>query len=101
MNFDNIINSLITLFIISTRENWPNYIFYFVDQDKFSPDGENLGPEKNSNLIMMIYFIVFILIGSYFLINLFIGVVQLNYHLSEKAAKSKIITEKQSQWIQV
>ena len=47
----------------------------------------------------MIYFIVFILIGSYFLINLFTGVVQLNYHLSEKAAKSKIITEKQSSYV--
>ena len=75
MNFDNIFNSLMTLFILSTRENWPNYIFDFVDSDKFSADGENLGPEKNSNRPFMIFFIAFIFIGSFFLINLFIGVV--------------------------
>lgn len=75
MNFDNIFNSIITLFVLSTVEGWPNYLFYFVDADKISDDGENLGPEKNGNRLFMLYFIVFIFVGSMFLINLFIGVV--------------------------
>jgi len=41
MNFDNIFNAIITLFILSTQEGWPDYLFYFVDADKISPDGEN------------------------------------------------------------
>lgn len=68
-----------TLFVLSTLEGWPNYVFNFVDADKFSDDGENLGPEKNGSRLFMLYFMVFIFVGSMFLINLFIGVVQLNY----------------------
>ena len=75
MNFDNIFNAIITLFILSTQEGWPDYLFYFVDADKISPDGENQGPEKDSNRLFMLYFLVFIFIGAMFLINLFIGVV--------------------------
>lgn len=41
MNFDNIFNSIITLFILSTQEGWPDYLFDFVDANKFSADGEN------------------------------------------------------------
>jgi len=93
LNFDNIFNSIITLFILSTQEGWPDYIFNFVDANRFSVDGENQGPEKDSNRLFMLYFLVFIFIGAMFLINLFIGVVQLNYHLAEKAAKSKFLTE--------
>ena len=49
MNFDNIINAIITLFVLSTVEGWPNYLFDFVDSDNINDDGENLGPEKDSN----------------------------------------------------
>ena len=50
-------------------------MFNFVDADKFADDGENLGPDKDSNRLFMLYFMVFLFIGSMFLINLFIGVV--------------------------
>ena len=49
----------------------------------------------------MLYFVVFILVGTLFLVNLFVGVVQLNYLLADKAAKSKFLTESQSKWIEV
>ena len=49
----------------------------------------------------MLYFVIFIFIGSMFLMNLFIGVVQLNYHLADKAAKNKFLTDDQTKWIEV
>lgn len=61
--------------MLSTVEGWPNYVFFFVDANKIGNDGENLGPEMNSNRLFMLYFMAFLFIGSMFLINLFIGVV--------------------------
>ena len=69
-------------------------MFNFVDATKLGDDGENLGPEKDGNRLFMLYFMVFLFIGSMFLINLFVGVVQLNYHIADKAAKSKFLSEK-------
>lgn len=63
------------MFVLSTMEGWPNYIFDFVDADNIADDGENLGPEEGGNKLFMLYFIVFILVGTLFLVNLFIGVV--------------------------
>ena len=31
INFDNYINSLISLFVLSTLEGWPNYLFLLID----------------------------------------------------------------------
>lgn len=42
---------------------------------------------------MFLYFVVFIFVGSMFLLNLFIGVVQLNFMLAESAAKNKYLTD--------
>ena len=68
MNFDNIFNAMLTLFILSTVEGYPNYMYTFVDADE-------TGPYKNNNQWMFIYVIVFLFIGSMFLLNLFIGVI--------------------------
>jgi len=75
LNFDNIFSGIITLFVLSTMEGWPDYLFNFVDANEIADDGENLGPVKNGSREFMLYFIVFILVGTLFLINLFIGVV--------------------------
>lgn len=32
-NFDNIFNSMMTIFILSTQENWPNIMFNGVDSN--------------------------------------------------------------------
>lgn len=45
MNFDNIMNGMLTLFILSTHEGWPNYLFQFID----AGDDENSAPIYNNN----------------------------------------------------
>jgi hypothetical protein len=44
---------------------------------------------------------VFILIGSFFLLNLFIGVISLSYHLATEKAKNIYLTDDQSNWIEI
>ncbi|EGR33344.1 hypothetical protein IMG5_055680, partial [Ichthyophthirius multifiliis] len=94
INFDNIGNSMLSLFILSTIEAWPNYVWNFVDAD------EN-GPKKDNYYWFIIYVIVFILIGSMFLLNLFVAIMSLNYNLAAEKAKNEFLTEEQAQWIEL
>lgn len=80
---------MLTLFVLSTLEGWPNYLFYFID-------ASSEGPVKDNYPLMILFFVVFIFVGSMFLLNLFIGVIFLNYRLAEHAAKNKYLTDSQS-----
>lgn len=86
MNFDNIINSMVSLFVLSTMENWTVYIWVWVD-------GTTEGPVKNNQPYLIFFAVAFILIGGLFLINLFVGVISLNYSMAEKRAKNQFLTE--------
>lgn len=37
MNFDNVTSGMITLFVLSTLEGWPDYLYFFVDADINGP----------------------------------------------------------------
>jgi hypothetical protein len=86
-NFDNIFNAMITLFIVSTLEAWPDIMFYFVDGDL--PES---GPSYHASEHMVYFFIFFIVVGSMFLTNLFVGVISLNYNMAEEKVKNKDLT---------
>lgn len=73
-NFDNTINAMMTLFIVSSFEGWPNIMQNCVDTDS-----EGRGPKLNSSPFAAYFFIAFIFIGSFFFLNFFIGVLFLNY----------------------
>lgn len=73
-NFDNVINAMMTLFIVSSFEGWPEIMNNCVDSVK-----EGHGPRFNATPFAAYYFISFILIGSFFFLNFFIGVLFLNF----------------------
>lgn len=65
---------MLSLFVTATIEGWPSYAFIFVDSNII--DGEiNSGPIKDNNTIILLFFMIFILIGSMFLLSLFTGVI--------------------------
>jgi hypothetical protein len=68
---------MISLFILSTLEGWPNYVFENVDG---AP--EDTGPILNNNPFVKYLFIVFILIGSFFCVNLFVSIISMNFHIA-------------------
>jgi len=69
-NFSNIYHAMVTLFVISSLEGWPNIMFIAIDSNE-----PQYGPEKDNFKIIAFYFVGFILIGSFFLLNLFVGVI--------------------------
>ena len=73
-NFDNIGQAMLTLFIVSSLEGWPNIMHQAIDITR-----RDNGPKKENQPEQMLFFIIFILIGSFFFLNFFIGVLFLKY----------------------
>ena len=73
-NFDNVMEAMMTLFIVSSLEGWPGIMHQAMDITK-----EGNGPKFQINIKHSIFFIVFVVIGSFFFLNFFIGVLFLKY----------------------
>ena len=70
---------MMTLFIIASLEGWPDIMYQSIDVTK-----RDNGPKKLASPAYSLFFIVFILIGSFFFLNFFIGVLFLKYEQARK-----------------
>lgn len=97
-NFDNVATAMLTLFQIATLELWVDIMFASVDAV-----GVGLQPIINHNPAAVIFFLVFIAIGAFFVLNLFIGVTldKFSELQQSQAGRSVFITEQQQQWVDV
>ena len=99
-NFDNLANSFVTLFVQSTQEGWPNIM-----TNVFDASPNTSGPVYSANAIFgAIFFICFIFVSAFFLINLFLGVLFFQFSLeqdNERKEKFKYVTIEQLKWIQM
>lgn len=94
-NFDNIIQASMTLFEMSTTEGWIQVMNLGIDSR-----GIDKQPKENQNRANSIYFILFIIIGSFFILNLFVGVVISTFNLEkENLGKNYLLTNTQKEWI--
>lgn len=82
-NFDNTFEAIKTLFIVSSLEDWPTTMYRAMDTTEVDH-----ATELNSNPTAAIYFLVFVLLGSYFFMNLFIGVVFEKFQLAKRSESS-------------
>jgi len=73
-NFDDVKEAMNALYVIASLEGWPDILYQALDVT-----GENLGPTLNNNNISMIFFIIFIMVGSFFFLNFFTGVLFLKF----------------------
>lgn len=69
-HFDNILMSMLTLFEISSLEMWPDYMYPCIDAV-----GPGKAGERNNSPAMALFFILFIFFTTFFIMNLFVGVV--------------------------
>ena len=65
---------MMTLFVVASLEGWPDIMIATVDAT-----GVDKGPAKEATPIYAVFYMIFILIGSFFLLNFFIGVLFLKY----------------------
>ena len=98
-NFDHLGAALLALFEVATLEGWVNLMH--LGMDAVGPDE---APVKGNQPYMAIYFIIVIVIGSFFIINLFVGVLIDQYNAardSNEEQKWAGLTDAQVQWMAV
>ncbi|XP_075795029.1 voltage-dependent L-type calcium channel subunit alpha-1D [Pelodiscus sinensis] len=69
-NFDNVLSAMMALFTVSTFEGWPALLYKAIDSN-----GENIGPVYNYRVEISIFFIIYIIIIAFFMMNIFVGFV--------------------------
>ncbi|KAG8447825.1 hypothetical protein GDO86_015071 [Hymenochirus boettgeri] len=73
-NFDNVPSGMMALFTVSTFEGWPALLYKAIDAY-----GENVGPIYNYRVEISIFFIVYIIIIAFFMMNIFVGFVIITF----------------------
>uniref|UniRef100_A0AAR2JVC1 Voltage-dependent L-type calcium channel subunit alpha n=1 Tax=Pygocentrus nattereri TaxID=42514 RepID=A0AAR2JVC1_PYGNA len=73
-NFDNVLMGMMALFTVSTFEGWPALLYKAIDAN-----GENHGPVYNYRVEISIFFIVYIIIIAFFMMNIFVGFVIITF----------------------
>ena len=81
-----------------TTEGWVNVAYNGIDCV-----GPEMQPKEGNNPAMMIFFIAYMIVGSQFIINLFVGVVIDNFNtIKEKEELGNMfVTEQQRAWIEI
>ncbi|KRZ89967.1 Voltage-dependent calcium channel type D subunit alpha-1 [Trichinella sp. T8] len=69
-NFDNVQNAMVALFVVSTFEGWPDLLHVAMDSSD-----EGIGPQYNARVSVAIFFITFIVVIAFFMMNIFVGFV--------------------------
>ncbi|XP_028623112.1 sodium channel protein type 11 subunit alpha [Grammomys surdaster] len=95
VNFDNVGNAYLALLQVATYKGWLDIMNAAVDSR-----GKDEQPDCEANLYAYLYFVVFIIFGSFFTLNLFIGVIIDNFNQQQKKISGQDIfmTEEQKKY---
>uniref|UniRef100_A0A8D3CWL6 Sodium channel protein n=1 Tax=Scophthalmus maximus TaxID=52904 RepID=A0A8D3CWL6_SCOMX len=95
VNFDNVGLGYLSLLQVATFKGWMEIMHAAVDSR-----GVEEQPIREINLYMYIYFVVFIIFGSFFTLNLFIGVIIDNFNQQKRKMSGQDIfmTEEQKKY---
>ena len=98
-NFDNVLEALATLFTISSQEAWPDRMYQGIDAT-----GVGTAPRLNYNPLAAYYYIIYVVVGNFFLVNLFTAVVYDKFSQAKKSEKtmaSYLLTADQQSWLEL
>lgn len=94
-NFDNVWRGYQTLFQMSTTEGWVSIMLAAVDATEIG-----MQPIVNHRQAWTLFFVAFILVGTFFIIQLFVGVVIENFNrMKEKLDGTFLLSSTQREWL--
>ncbi|XP_068264417.1 sodium channel protein type 2 subunit alpha-like isoform X2 [Nyctibius grandis] len=95
VNFDNVGAGYLSLLQVATFKGWMEIMYAAVDSRETGKQ-----PKYEDNLYMYIYFVAFIIFGSFFTLNLFIGVIIDNFNQQKKklGGQDIFMTEEQKKY---
>ncbi|XP_056155232.1 sodium channel, voltage gated, type V-like, alpha b [Lampris incognitus] len=95
VNFDNVGAGYLALLQVATFKGWMEIMYAAVDSRAVEEQ-----PIKEINLYMYLYFVIFIIFGSFFTLNLFIGVIIDNFNQQKRklGGQDIFMTEEQKKY---
>uniref|UniRef100_A0A452IJ43 Sodium channel protein n=1 Tax=Gopherus agassizii TaxID=38772 RepID=A0A452IJ43_9SAUR len=94
VNFDNVGAGYLSLLQVATFKGWMDIMYAAVDSTDVSQQ-----PKYEESLYMYFYFVIFIIFGAFFTLNLFIGVIIDNFNQQKKKISQDIfMTEEQKKY---
>ncbi|XP_050314706.1 sodium channel protein para isoform X3 [Anthonomus grandis grandis] len=96
MNFDHVGKAYLCLFQVATFKGWIQIMNDAIDSRELLKQ-----PIRETNIYMYLYFVFFIIFGSFFTLNLFIGVIIDNFNEQKKKAGGSLemfMTEDQKKY---
>ncbi|XP_063153767.1 voltage-dependent L-type calcium channel subunit alpha-1S isoform X2 [Candoia aspera] len=67
-HFDNVLSAMMSLFTVSTFEGWPQLLYKAIDTHT-----EDMGPIYNYRMGIAIFFIIYLILIAFFMMNIFVG----------------------------
>ncbi|XP_036926405.1 voltage-dependent L-type calcium channel subunit alpha-1S isoform X3 [Sturnira hondurensis] len=95
-HFDNVLSAMMSLFTVSTFEGWPQLLYRAIDSYE-----EDKGPVYNNRVEMAIFFIIYIILIAFFMMNIFVGFVIVTFQeQGETEYKNCELNKNQRQCVQ-
>ncbi|KAE9356075.1 hypothetical protein PF008_g3766 [Phytophthora fragariae] len=95
-NFDNVGSAMLTFFILSTSENWSEIM-----KAACNATSPGMQPIVNHNEVWIVFFIAFMVVGSFFVMNVFVGVIIDNFNtMKAKLGGDFLLTPEQKKWME-
>ncbi|GLE00148.1 hypothetical protein PINS_up008875 [Pythium insidiosum] len=96
-NYDNVLKSAMTLFEISTTEGWTGIMYQGIDATKIG-----FHPVENWDRSYIAFFVAFIIMGSFFTLNLFVGAVIDNFNrMRDSIGEQEVENDTEREWLQI
>lgn len=98
-NFDNVAEAMMSLYVIGTGDNWPDFMYRAIgDKNKGQLIGQDAEP------VAAAYFVVYVMLTTFFLMNLFIGLLIDKYQEAKKQEGTWagiFLSTKQLKWVKL
>ncbi|KFU91148.1 Voltage-dependent L-type calcium channel subunit alpha-1S, partial [Chaetura pelagica] len=95
-HFDNVFSAMMSLFTVSTFEGWPELLYMAIDTN-----AEDTGPIYNYRVEIAMFFIIYIILIAFFMMNIFVGFVIVTFQeQGENEYKNCELDKNQRQCVQ-
>ena len=96
-HFDHLPAAFLNLFEVASLEGWVDVMNLGIDSVSYDE-----APRRNNNRWMALYFLIFVVFGAFFIINMFIGVLIDTYYQEKEKASSTggiFLNDRQKLWV--
>ncbi|NWW23014.1 CAC1S protein, partial [Falcunculus frontatus] len=95
-HFNNVFSAMMSLFTVSTFEGWPELLYTAIDTN-----AEDAGPIYNYRVEIAMFFIIYIILIAFFMMNIFVGFVIVTFQeQGENEYKNCELDKNQRQCVQ-